>query len=118
MNINKKTFFMAARCMVVIMILGMVPGTGCWAADQISKIRSITAAESAGRPASVRADDYFDIVGTLNLIESGRVVIGNSELQLAGGARTSGVSLYNEVGAHLNQKGEVTKIVVISDIPN
>ena len=118
MNKYRPTFAMAARCLVLILVFGMVPGAGCLAADKISKIRSITSAESAGRPANVQTEDYFDIVGTLNLIDSGRVVIGNTDLELAGGARTSGIRLYDEVGAQLNRKGEVTKIVVISDIPN
>lgn len=118
MNINNKSLSMAACCMALIMIIGVVPGSECLAADKISKIRPITSTESAGRPANIRAEDYFDVVGNLNLIESSRVVIGNTELQLAGGARTSGVSLYDQVGARLNKKGEVTSIEVISDIPN
>jgi len=118
MNINRKAFTVAARCMVLIVVIGLYPGSGCLAAERVSKIRSITSSESAGSPVNVRAEDYFDIVGTLNLIESGRVIIGNTELQLAGGANTSGVKQYNQVGAHLNKKGEVTAIELISDIPN
>ena len=104
--------------MVLILILGLSAGPGCLAADKVNKIRSVTPPLLQQLPSDVRAEDYFDIVGTLNLIENGRVVIGNSELRIAGGAKTSGLSLYDEVGAQLNRKGEVTEIVVISDIPN
>ena len=103
---------------ILLLTIGVVLASECLAADKISKIRPITSTESAGRALNIRAEDYFDVVGTLNLIESNRVVIGNTELGLAGGTRTSGVSLYDQVGARLNKKGEVTSIEVISDIPN
>lgn len=118
MSIKRKAFMMVPRCMVLILVIGLWPGSGCLAADGFLKIRSITAAESAVRPVNVRPEDNFDIVGTLNRIESNRVVIGNSKLRLASGASTSGVSQYDQVGAQLNQKGEVTAIELISDIPH
>ena len=118
MNIKRKAFMVVPGCMILILVIGLWPGSGCLAADKISKIRSITSAESAAGPIKVRAEDYFDIVGTLNLIESSRVVIGNTDLRLAGGANTSGVSQYDQVGAQLNKKGEVTAIELISDLPH
>jgi hypothetical protein len=104
--------------MILILAIGLWPGSGCLAADKISKIRSITPAESAASPIKFRAEDYFDIVGTLNRIEGSRVVIGNTELNLTGRANTSGVSQYDQVGAKLNKKGEVTAIELISDLPH
>lgn len=118
MSIKRKAFMMVPRCMVFILVIGLWPGSGCFAADGLLRVRSITSAESAVRPVNVRPEDNFDIVGTLNRIESNRVVIGNSKLRLAGGASTSGVSKYDQVGAQLNQKGEVTAIELISDIPH
>jgi hypothetical protein len=118
MNIKTKAFILVPGCMILILAIGLWPGFGCLAAEKKSKIRSITPAESAASPVNVRAEDYFDIVGTLNLIESGRVVIGNTELRLAGRASTSGVSQYDQVGAQLNKKGEVTAIELISDLPH
>ena len=118
MSIKRKAFMMVPRCMVLILVIGLWPGSGCLAADGFLKIRSITAAESAVRPVNVRPEDNFDIVGTLNRIESNRVVIGNSKLRLASGADSSGVSKYDQVGAKLNKKGEVTAIELISDIPH
>ena len=118
MSIKRKAFMMVPQSMVFILVIGLWPGSGCLAAEGLLKIRSISPAESAASPVNVRAEDYFDIVGTLNLMESRRVVIGNSELQLASGADISGVSKYDQVGAQLNKKGEVTAIVLISDIPH
>jgi len=118
MNNNGKVYIVAAECMAFILVVGFCPVSGCLAADAVSTIRPITPAESAASCVDVRAEDYFDIIGTLNLIEGSRVVIGNNSLQLSGGANPSGISLYDQVGARLNQKGEVSAIVVISDVPN
>jgi hypothetical protein len=118
MNIKRKAFILVPGCMILILVTGLWTGSACLAADKILKIRSIPTAESAASPVNVRAEDNFDIVGTLNLIESSRVVIGNTELGLSGGVSTSGVSRYDQVGAQLNKKGEVTAIELISDLPN
>lgn len=118
MSTKRKAFTMVPQCVVLLLVIGLWSGSGCLAADGLLKIRSIPSAESAASPVNVRAEDYFDIVGTLNLIEGGRVVIGNTELRLAGRADTSGVSKYDQVGAQLNQKGEVTAIQMISDLPH
>ena len=45
-------------------------------------------------------------------------MIGNTELWLAGRVDTSSVSKYDQVGAQLNKKGEVTAIELISDLPH
>ena len=118
MSTKRKAFMMVPQCVVLLLVIGLWPGSGCLAADGLLKIRSIPSAESAASPLNVRAEDYFDIVGTLNLIESSRAVIGNTELRLASGADTSGVSKYDQVGGKLNKKGEVTAIELISDLPH
>lgn len=118
MNTKTKAFMMVPGCMILILVIGLWTGSSCLAAERMSKIRSITSAESAASPLNVKAEDYFDIIGTLNLIEGSRVVIGNTDLQLAGGASTSGISQYDQVGAQLNKKGEVTAIELISDLPH
>ena len=118
MKINANAFVITARCMVLLLVIGLYPGAGCLAADQVSKIRSIPYSQLRERPANVRAVDHFNIVGTLNLIDSGRVIIGDTEINLARGVDTSGVSQYDEVGAHLNQQGEVVAIELVSDTPH
>jgi hypothetical protein len=118
MNIDRKVSTMVAGFMVPVLIVGFCPVSMCLSADTISEIQSITPAESAARVVDIRAKDYFDIIGTLNLIDGRRIVIGNTTLQLSGGANTSGVSLYDKVGARLNEKGEVSEIKIISDFPH
>jgi hypothetical protein len=67
---------------------------------------------------SIQAGDYFDVIGTLNLLESDRVIIGDSELPLAPGAKIRGVRQYNTVGAKLNKTGEAVVVDLIFDEPN
>lgn len=66
----------------------------------------------------LNAEDYFDIVGILNLVETGRIVVGNSELRIRSGVHRSGIELWNLVGVKLNKNGEVVVLEKISDEPN
>ena len=118
MNIKRNSFVMAARCLVLILAIGFYPASGCIAEDGVSKIKSINSSKQRYHPVNIRAEDYFDIVGTLHLLEGSRVVIGNSELQLAIGARVSGVKLYDQVGALLKKNGKVKAIILVSDAPH
>lgn len=111
----------------ILPVLLLAAGIGFWlppeagAADTGMSIRTITpVGEGANysRRVNVRVEDYFDVVGILNLIESDRVIIGDRELTLAGGAKTYRVELYNIVGAKLNSAGEAVVIDLISDEPN
>jgi hypothetical protein len=111
----------------ILPVLILAAAAGFWlpseagAADKGSSIRTITPVGEGTNYSSrvnMRAEEYFDVVGTLNLIESDRVVIGDRELTLAGGAKTHQVELDNLVGAKLNSDGEAVVIDLISDEPN
>jgi len=111
----------------ILPVLLLAAAVGFWlppkagAADKGHFIRTITPAGEGANYSSrvnMRAEDYFDVVGILNLIESDRVIIGDRELTLAGGAKTYRVELYNIVGAKLNSAGEAVVIDLISDEPN
>lgn len=82
-------------------------------------IRSITPMTEPGAHRSdISPEDYFDIVGILNVLENSRIVVGNSELTPASGLRTSHVALSNIVGVKLNQSGKVITIETIYDDPH
>ena len=82
-------------------------------------IRQITPMrEMTNHQVDVRAHDYFDVVGRLNLIENDRMIIGDRELKIAPGVNTSRSRQWNLVGAKLNQDGEVVVFETISDQPN
>ena len=70
------------------------------------------------RRVNMRAEDTFDVIGNLNLIESDRVIIGDRELPLASGAKIYRVDLSNLVGAKLNGAGEAVVVDLISDAPH
>jgi len=119
MDIKRKAFIITIRCMVSILVIGLYQAPDCLAADKVLKIRSITPLiEMSTLPEDTKAEDYFDIVGTLNLIEGNQVIIGNTTLELSGGVNTSDASLNDQVGVLLNKKGEVKAIAVVSDVPN
>lgn len=96
--------------------------SGAEAADANGSIRAITPVGETinyqRQAGSTQAEDYFDVIGILNLNESDRVIIGDHELPLSRGAKIRGVSQYDTVGARLNEAGEAVIVDLISDEPN
>lgn len=83
------------------------------------KIRTITPMREVSiHRSNLNAQDYFDVVGVLNLIDGNRVTIGDRELTIAPGVRTSRINQYNLVGANLNKAGEIVVFELVSDDPN
>lgn len=110
-----------APILLWVMVAGVGPTSGALAADSAAGIRPITPlgeTSSFRQRADIRPQDYFDVIGILNLMENDRVVIGDRELTLAPGVRTSRARQFNLVGAKLNRAGEVVVFDVISDEPN
>lgn len=102
-------------------VAGFGPTAGAIAADFAAGIRRITPMGEEGsfrQRADMRAEDYFDVIGILNLMENDRVIIGDRELPLASGVSTSRARQFNLVGAKLNQAGDVVVFDIISDEPN
>ena len=82
-------------------------------------IRSITSmADTESAQIGVSSREYFDLVGILNQVDGNQIVIGNTEVTLASGVGTSGLALYNVVGAKLDTSGKVVKLALISNEPN
>ena len=50
MNIKRKAFMVVPRCLVLILLIGLWPGSGCLAADRFLKIRSSTSTEFFENP--------------------------------------------------------------------
>lgn len=114
-----KTFKIITGCFLWMAITGIWPAPGCLTADAGTKIRPITPmGEMGGHRVNVSAEDYFDVVGILNLIEGDRMIIGDRELKIAPGVNTSRARQFNLVGAKLNKVGEVVVFETISDEPN
>jgi len=83
------------------------------------KIRTITPMREVSiHRSNLNAHDHFDVVGVLNLYDGNRVTIGDRELTIAPGVRTSRVAQYNLVGANLNKAGEIVVFELVSDDPN
>ena len=119
---QRKTFPYIARVLAWVAIGGMVAASGCLAAEgnhTAGGIRRITPMfEMGSNQIDVQAENYFDIVGILNVLENDRIVVGNNELRPASGLRTSGVELSNTVGVKLNQSGEVVQMGLIHNDPH
>ena len=100
-------------------IAGIWLTPGAFAAETGSAIRQISPmGEMSASRADIRAEDYFDVIGILNLIEGDRMIIGDRELKIAPGVNTSRARQFNLVGAKLNKVGEVVVFETISDEPN
>ena len=99
----------------------MLASTGL-AADTGRAARAIRTITPMTEVSSHRSDlnpaDYFDVLGRLNLIDGNRVTIGDRELTLAPGVRTSGIDQWNLVGAMLNNAGEIVVFELVSNDPN
>lgn len=100
---------------------GFGPTSGAIAADSTAGIQPITPMGETGsfrQQADIRPQDYFDVIGILNLMENDRVIIGDRALPLAPGVNTFQARQFNLVGAKLNRAGEVVAFDIISDEPN
>jgi hypothetical protein len=122
MSAKQHTFARIAQCTVMIGIAGFCLAPVCLAGQAgrtTPTIRTITpVTELDISHAHIRAEDNFDIVGRLNLIESSQVIIGNRKLTIEPGLNMSGIGKYNLVGAILNNHGVVVALQKISDEPN
>jgi hypothetical protein len=68
--------------------------------------------------ATIRPQDVFDVVGTLNAIDDNQITIGDRQLSLASRVSASGIAKWTEVGAKLNTAGEVVALEIVSDEPH
>jgi hypothetical protein len=88
-------------CFVWVAITVIWPVVGCLAAEldnAAGVIRQITPmTERSTHRSTIKAEDHFDIVGILNLAESNRIIVGNSELRVSSGLNTSRLGLSNIV---------------------
>ena len=65
------------------------------------------------------AEDYYDITGTLYIIEKdGMIVVGAKELRLSDGVSIFGIKHGSRVGVKLNNAGEVLVCDEIEDAPH
>lgn len=74
--------------------------------------------ESSAPDDNIRAQHVFDLVGTLNMIDGNQITIGNRQLTLASNVSASGIAIWTEVGAKLNQAGQVVALEIVSDEPH
>jgi len=122
MALKFKTLKMITQSLVWVVITGIWLASSCLA-EEISNadtaILNITPmTEGSTLNTDIRAEDYFDIVGTLNLIEGSRVIVNDRELKIASGVGTSRVRQWNLVGIKLNTAGEVMVFEKLSDEPH
>ena len=81
-------------------------------------IRQIRPFEMAAPDATIRPQDVFDVVGTLNAIDGNQITIADRRLTLAPMVSASGIAKWTQVGVMLNPAGEVAVIEIVSDEPH
>lgn len=118
-----KKIKMIAQCLIGMMIVGAWLASTCPAAEHTAKtakvtIRQFTPAELNVSPSNIRAEDVFDVVGTLNAIDGNQITIGDKRLTLASNVSASGIPKWSEVGVTLNKAGEVTVLEIVSNQPH
>lgn len=122
---RKKT---VAGWLIGILIAGGWLATAGMAADKgIQKhngrtanvaIRQIKPLESSAPDATLRPQDVFDVVGTLNAIDGNQITIADRQLILASTVSVHGIAKWAQVGVRLNKAGEVVVIEVVSNEPH
>lgn len=119
-GLHKYRWFARAIALAgMLVILTVTSGSAGDRYGDGTTIRSITSMADTENPRiEVSSREYFDLVGILNLVDGNRIIIGNTEVTLATGVGTSGLDLYNFVGAKLNTSGEVAILELISNEPN
>jgi hypothetical protein len=122
MSFKRNAFAWIARWTMTTGIAGLFLVPACLAGQNgkaIPAIRAITpVTELDASRTNIRAENYFDVVGRLNLINSNQVVIGNRKLTVSPGVSLSGIGKFNLVGANLDKHGNVVELEKISDEPN
>lgn len=124
MALTCKSIKTVAGCLVGILIAGGWLATAGWAADDgtattnvaIRQIRHVR--ESSVPDATIRPQEVFDVVGTLNAIDGNQITIADRQLTLASTVSASGIAKWTEVGVKLNKAGEVVVIEIVSDEPH
>ena len=124
-----KSIKTVAGCLIGILIAGGWLATAGLAADKgirmkktdtanvaIRQIRHVR--ESSVPDATIRPQDVFDVVGTLNAIDGNQITIADRQLTLAPTVSASGIAKWAEVGVKLNPAGEVAVIEIVSDEPH
>ncbi|MEE4113806.1 MAG: hypothetical protein V2I40_13395 [Desulfobacteraceae bacterium] len=114
-----------AGCLIGILIAGGWLATAGLAADKgnpkqnavaIRQIRNVR--ESRVPDATIRPQDVFDVVGSLNAIDGNQITIADRRLTLAPDVSASGIAKWAQVGVKLNSAGEVAAIEIVSDEPH
>jgi len=120
-----KSIKSVAGCLIGILIAGGWLATAGLAADTgeigtenmaIRQIRHVR--ETSDPDATIRSQDVFDVVGTLNAIDGNQITIADRHLTLAPTVSASGIAKWAEVGVKLNPAGEVAVIEIVSDEPH
>jgi hypothetical protein len=107
-----------------MLIAGGLVSTAGLAADRRTGASNVTIrqirtyGESSVPDATIRPQNVFDLVGTLNAIDGNQITIADRRLTLAPTAKVSGITKWTEVGVKLNTAGEVARIEIVSDEPH
>jgi hypothetical protein len=128
MALTHKSIKTVAGCLIGLLIAGGWMATSGLAADLGERkhnrrmadvtIRQIKPVRLDVPDATIRPQNVFDVVGTLNAIEGNQITIADRRLTLASTVSASGIAKWAEVGVKLNTAGEVAVIEVISDEPH
>ena len=125
-----KSIKTVAGCLIGILIAGGWLATAGMAADKGIRTKKTGTAnvvairqmrhfpESSVPDATIRPQDVFDVVGTLNAIDGNQITIADRQLSLAPTVSASGIAKWAEVGVKLNPAGEVAVIEIVSDEPH
>ena len=119
-----KSIKTVAGCLIGILIAGGCMATAGLAADTSTGTLNVTIrqirpyGESSAPDATIRPQEVFDVVGTLNAIDGNQITIADRQLTLAPTASASGITKWTEVGVKLNKAGEVVVIEIVSDEPH
>ena len=123
-----KSINTVAGCLIGILIAGGWLATAGLAADKGIRMKKTGTANVAIRQikpfeigvpdATIRPQDVFDVVGTLNAIDGNQITIADRRLTLAPTVSASGIAKWAEVGVKLNAAGEVAVIEIVSDEPH
>ena len=123
MSFTCKSIKMVAQCLIGMMIVAGWLASTCPADEHGAKMGKVTISQitPAGlnvSPSNIRAEDIFDVVGTLNATDGNQITIGDQQLILASNVSASGIPKWSEVGVSLNDAGEVAVLEIISSEPH
>jgi len=128
---KKFTAFLAVVIMGIVLGSNLLPSEGIAeesvleavesgheSGGELKKIQPVPNVKAVDRIKSGRVEDFFDVVGTVTMIDDRRIRLGDREFNIADGVDLRGIKRGDRLGVRLKKKQEVVEFERLKDVPH